>query len=86
MTLDLETGTACSRDLLVAADQASEILGPEGCMFGSNVPVDRPAVPYAHSRERLVDDTTGLSEFERDALFVTTAAAAYRIGLPGRTT
>ena len=66
--------------------QAIEIFGPERCMFGSNFPVDRPAVSYAHLWERLVDVTSGLSEFERDALFVNTAAAAYRIDLPERST
>jgi len=41
--------------------------------------------PDAQQWERLLDATSGLSEFERDALFANTAAAVYRIDFPGRT-
>ncbi len=72
-------------ELAPLVNEAIEIFGPGRCMLGSNFPVDRPAVSYSHLWERLLDITSGLSQFERDAIFVDTAVAAYRINLSGRT-
>lgn len=59
-----------------------EEFGPERSMFGSNFPVDRLYSSYTRLIDAYDEITVGLSDAERHALFVGTAARAYRIDLP----
>jgi predicted TIM-barrel fold metal-dependent hydrolase len=56
-----------------------EAFGPARCMFGSNFPVDCLYSSYAELYGAFDDATTQLSGAERDQLFGTVAAQAYRI-------
>lgn len=63
-------------------EEALEIFGPSRCMFGSNFPVDRPAVTYGELWAAYDRFTAGLSSQERAAVFRDNAARFYRIETP----
>ena len=56
-----------------------ETFGPARSMFASNFPVDKLYSSYTTLYQAFDDLTTTLSDADRDALFRTTAAKAYRI-------
>lgn len=59
--------------------EAIECFGPHRCMFGSNFPVDKPAISYPAMWQTYVDLTRELSPSERAAVFRETAARIYRV-------
>lgn len=61
--------------------EAIDAFGPDRCLFGSNFPVDRPAVSYAALWRAYDAVTTGFSSGERTRMFRTNAARLYRISL-----
>ena len=61
--------------------EAIEIFGPSRCMFGSNFPVDRPAVSYGELWSAYDEITSDLSASERATMFSELAARIYRIDL-----
>lgn len=61
--------------------EALEIFGPDRCMFGSNFPVDRPAISYAQLWAAYGAFTADLSAPERAAVFCDNAVRTYRIAL-----
>lgn len=57
-----------------------EAFGAERCMYGSNFPVDRMYGEYGDLMDTMRAVTDGLSQAERDAIFVETARRVYRVG------
>ncbi|UGS38980.1 amidohydrolase family protein [Capillimicrobium parvum] len=62
--------------------EAIDIFGPDRSLFSSNWPVERMATTYATLWRSYDEMTADLSPSERSALFVETAARAYRVPLP----
>jgi predicted TIM-barrel fold metal-dependent hydrolase len=56
-----------------------EQFGPERCLFESNFPVDKRALPYTVIWNAFKRITKGFSPSEREALFRGTAERVYRI-------
>lgn len=69
-------------DLAPVVKEAIEIFGPHRCMFGSNFPVDRPAISYHQLWSGYDSMTADLSNDERTMMFTANAARTYRIDLP----
>lgn len=61
-----------------------ELFGPDRCMFESNFPVDKAMASYRTLWNAFKRITAGATQAERETLFAGTAARAYRIDLPGR--
>jgi predicted TIM-barrel fold metal-dependent hydrolase len=70
-------------DLEPIVREAIDIFSPARCMFGSNFPVDRPAVSYPEVWQAYDRFTTHLSEQERALVFRENARRVYRIDIPG---
>jgi L-fuconolactonase len=66
------------------ADVVVEAFGPQRVMFGSDWPVCLLAQDYPGVVELAQLLTAGLSDAERTAVFSTTAARLYGIGVPGQ--
>lgn len=68
-------------ELAPVVSEAIDIFGPDRCMFGSNFPVDKPAIPYADLWRICEEMTRDFSADERAALFRENAARTYHINL-----
>jgi L-fuconolactonase len=66
--------------ILPYMEAALEAFTPSRLMFGSDWPVCRVAVSYADWVRTVERFTAPLSASEREAIFHTTAARAYRLG------
>ncbi|MEO1573649.1 MAG: amidohydrolase family protein, partial [Pseudomonadota bacterium] len=56
-----------------------DVFGPARCLFGSNFPVDKLHASYARLYGAFAELTEGLSDAERDALFIDNAVRFYRL-------
>jgi predicted TIM-barrel fold metal-dependent hydrolase len=56
-----------------------DTFGPSRCMFESNYPIDRPALPYATIWEAFALTAQGYTDEERQLLFRGTAERVYRL-------
>ncbi|GAA1748943.1 amidohydrolase family protein [Nonomuraea bangladeshensis] len=68
-------------ELAPVVHDAIEAFGPDRCLFGSNFPVDRPAVGYGDLWRTYDALTSGYSADERTRMLRTNAASLYRITL-----
>lgn len=67
-----------------AVRQAVDVFGPERCMVASNYPVDRAVGSYPEIWAAMDSLLADLSEADRRAIFVDTAAEFYGIDVPER--
>lgn len=67
-----------------AVREAVEVFGPKRCMVASNYPVDRQIGSYPEIWDAFDTILADLSEADRRAVFVDTAAEFYRIDLAGK--